>query len=37
MSKSSNNISYNNNSVVITISRHIEDPGILRTIYSDIF
>ena len=29
------NISYNNN-VIITISRHIENPGIVRTVYSGI-
>ena len=30
-----NNISYNND-VIITISRHIEYPGIVRTVYSGI-
>ena len=29
-----NNISYNNNNVIITISRHIENPGIVRAVYS---
>ena len=30
------NISYNNN-FLITISLHIENPGIVRTVYSGIF
>ena len=32
-----NNISYNNNNVITTISRHIENPNIARTVYSAIF
>ena len=35
-----NNTSYNNNSVIITIWRHIENPGIVRTViqvFSGIF
>ena len=31
-----NNISYNNN-IVIIISRHIENSGIVKTVYSGIF
>ena len=30
-------ISYINNNVVITISWHVEKPGIVRTVYSGIF
>ena len=33
----SNNISYNNNNVIVTISPHIKNPGIARTVYSCIF
>ena len=32
-----NNISYNNNNVNITMSRHIENPGLVRTVFSGIF
>ena len=32
-----NNISCNSNSVIATISRHIENPDIVRTVYSGIF
>ena len=27
----------NNNNVIVTISRHIENPSIVRTVYSGIF
>ena len=29
-----NNISYNNKNIIITISRYIENPGIVRTVCS---
>ena len=29
--------SYNNDSVIRTISRHIDNPGIVRAVYSAIF
>ena len=32
-----NSVSYNKNNAIITTSRHIENPGIVRTVYSDIF
>ena len=32
-----NDISYNNDSVIITISQHIENSGIVRTLYSGLF
>ena len=31
------NISYNDDNVIITILWHIDNPSIVRTIYSDIF
>ena len=31
-----NNINYKNNNVIITISLQIENPGIVRTVYSGI-
>ena len=32
-----NNVSYNHNNVVVTISRHIENSCIVKTVYSGIF
>ena len=32
-----NNISYNNDNVIITISRCIQNSGIVRTLYSGVF
>ena len=32
-----NNNNNNNNNVITTISRHIDNPGILRTVFSGIF
>ena len=37
MYKSSRQEFYDNNNVITTISRHIENPGIVRTVYSHIF
>ena len=35
MYKSSRQKFYDNNNVITTISRHIENPGIVRTVYSE--
>ena len=31
-----NNISYNSGNVITTLSRHVENPGIIRTVYLSI-
>ena len=31
-----NKINFNNDNVIVTISRHIENPGIVGTVYSSI-
>ena len=35
--KNSNNIRYNNNNIIMTILWYIENPGIVRLVYSGIF